>query len=42
MSVLLTVYVLVWPVIVLAVLLKIATAFFSEVRQARAEGRPII
>lgn len=42
MTVLLTLYVLIWPVIVLGVLLKIATAFFGEVREARKEGRPVI
>jgi hypothetical protein len=42
MTVLLTLYMLMWPVIVLAVLLKIATAFFGDVAQARKEGRPVI
>lgn len=42
MTVLLTVYMLVWPIIVLGVLLKIATAFFGEIRQANKEGRPVI
>lgn len=42
MTVLMTLYVLIWPVIVLAVLGKIATGFFGDLRQARKEGRPII
>jgi hypothetical protein len=38
----LTTYVLIWPIIVAAVLLFIARAFFSEWRAARREGRPLI
>lgn len=38
----LTTYVLIWPIIVSAVLLFIARAFFSEWREARREGRPLI
>lgn len=42
MTVVLTVYMLVWPVIVFGVLVKIASAFFGEIRQAHKEGRPVI
>lgn len=38
----LTVYVLVWPVIVAGTLIYIARAFFSEWRQARREGKRMI
>lgn len=38
----LTIYVLIWPVIVAAVLIFIARAFFSEWLEARREGRPLI
>lgn len=38
----LTAYVLVWPVIVAAVLMFIARAFFSEWIEARREGKPLI
>lgn len=38
----LTAYVLVWPVIVAAVLVFIARAFFKEWGEARREGRPLI
>ena len=38
----LTVYVLVWPVIVAGVLVQISRAFFRDWRQSRKEGRSII
>lgn len=38
----LTLYVLMWPVLVLAVLAIIAAAFFKDWREARREGRSII
>ncbi|ACS31457.1 putative transporter small subunit [Micrococcus luteus] len=38
----LTLYVLMWPVIVLAVLITVAAAFFKDWRDARREGRSII
>lgn len=38
----LSVYVLMWPVIVAGVLFVIARAFLSEWREARREGRDII
>lgn len=38
----LTLYVLMWPVLVLAVLAGIAAAFFKDWREARREGRSII
>jgi len=39
---LLTLYVLIWPVIVAATLWVITRGFFAEWRQARQEGRSII
>lgn len=42
MSTLLTVYVLIWPVLVLIIMVVIALAFLRDVRQARREGRPLI
>ena len=38
----LTVYVLMWPVIVAGVLFVIARAYFREVAEAKREGRQII
>lgn len=38
----LTVYVLVWPVIVAGVLLQIVRAFFRDWIQSRREGRSIV
>ncbi|MFC0582140.1 putative transporter small subunit [Micrococcoides hystricis] len=38
----LTVYVLMWPVIVAGVLFIIARAFFKELREARERGEQII
>ncbi|MHA6669459.1 putative transporter small subunit [Homoserinimonas sp. A447] len=40
--VLLTLYVLIWPVVVAGVLFVIARAFIRELKQARREGRSII
>ncbi|WP_422116245.1 putative transporter small subunit [Brachybacterium sp. UNK5269] len=42
MTALLTVYVLIWPVLVLGILVTIARGFAKDVREARAEGRTII
>lgn len=42
MSTLLTVYVLLWPALVLIIMVVIALAFSRDVRQARREGRPLI
>ncbi|MCT2007855.1 hypothetical protein FM125_09735 [Micrococcus lylae] len=42
MTVALTVYVLMWPVIVFGVLAVIAGNFFKEMREARRQGRPMI
>lgn len=42
MTALLTVYVLMWPVIVLGILATIVRGFAKDVREARKEGRPII
>jgi hypothetical protein len=41
-TLLLTVYVLVWPVIVAATLYVISRGFFKEWAEARREGRSII
>ncbi|WP_211315066.1 putative transporter small subunit [Brachybacterium saurashtrense] len=38
----LTVYVLMWPLIVLGVLIAIAGGFAKDVKKARDEGRPVI
>ncbi|MCH1882359.1 putative transporter small subunit [Agrococcus sp. ARC_14] len=42
MTIALTIYFLVWPVIVAGVLFVICRAFFREMREAKREGRPII
>ena len=42
MSALLTFYVLMWPVIVLAVLVAIAWGFYKDVAEAKREGRSVI
>jgi len=42
MTIALTIYFLVWPVIVAGVLFVIARGFLRELRQAKREGRPII
>lgn len=38
----LTVYVLVWPIVVIGVLAVIIRAFAKDARQAKSEGRQII
>ncbi|MHA7268875.1 putative transporter small subunit [Arthrobacter glacialis] len=38
----LTLYVLIWPVIVAGVLYVLGKAFIQEIRDARREGRPLI
>jgi hypothetical protein len=42
MTVLLTLYVLIWPLVVAGVLFVIGRAFYRELRVAKAEGRGII
>ena len=42
MSALLTFYVLMWPVLVLAVLVAIAWGFYKDVAEAKREGRSVI
>ncbi|MGP9537331.1 putative transporter small subunit [Brachybacterium sp. AOP43-C2-M15] len=42
MTALLTAYVLMWPVLVLAILITIARGFAKDVKEARAEGRSVI
>ena len=42
MTALLTVYVLIWPVLVLGILITIARGFAKDAKEARDEGRPII
>lgn len=42
MTVALTLYVLVWPVIVAGTLAVIVRAFYREWREAKAKGRSII
>lgn len=39
---LLTLYVLVWPVVVIGTLTMIVRAFIKDARQAKSEGRQII
>lgn len=39
---LLTLYVLVWPIIVAGVLYVLGKAFLREILDARREGRPLI
>lgn len=39
---LLSLYVLVWPVIVAGVLFVLGRAFIQEIRDAKREGRPLI
>ncbi|MCW2288437.1 putative transporter small subunit [Leucobacter luti] len=41
-TVLLTLYVLIWPVLVAGTLTVIIRAFIKDWREARREGRPII
>ncbi|WP_228813948.1 MULTISPECIES: putative transporter small subunit [Nocardia] len=42
MTALLTLYVLIWPLIVAGVLFVIVRAFLRELREAKSEGRDII
>ncbi|MDI3330240.1 MAG: putative transporter small subunit [Micrococcus sp.] len=42
MTIGLTIYVLMWPVIVAAILFLIARGFFRDVSEAKKEGRPVI
>lgn len=42
MTALLTVYVLMWPVLVLGILITIARGFAKDAKEARDEGRMII
>lgn len=42
MTALLTIYVLMWPVLVLGVLAAIARGFAKDAKEARDEGRMII
>jgi cytochrome oxidase assembly protein ShyY1 len=42
MTIALTLYVLIWPVVVAGVLVLIARGFVRELRQAKREGRTII
>ncbi|MGM7666632.1 putative transporter small subunit [Microbacterium sp. A93] len=42
MTIALTIYVLMWPVIVAAVLFFIARGFFRDVRESKRAGLPII
>lgn len=42
MTALLTVYVLMWPVLVLGILITIARGFGKDAKEARDEGRMII
>ncbi|MDP0925793.1 MULTISPECIES: putative transporter small subunit [Paracoccus] len=41
-EILLSAYVLVWPVIVAGVLFVLVRAFLREIREARKDGRPMI
>lgn len=41
-TILLTAYVLVWPVVVIVTLTVIVRAFIKDAREAKREGRPII
>lgn len=40
--IILTAYVLVWPVVVIGVLVVIVRAFMKDAREAKREGRQII
>lgn len=41
-TLLLTLYVLIWPIVVAGVLFFIARGFLRDWREARREGRPLI
>lgn len=41
-TVVLTLYILAWPVVVFAVMVVIGRAFFTDWREARREGRDLI
>ena len=40
--IMLTAYVLVWPIIVIGTLVLIVRAFVKDAREAKREGRPLI
>ena len=42
MTALLTIYVLMWPVLVLGILITIARGFIKDAKEARDDGRMII
>lgn len=42
MTIALTIYILIWPVIVAGVLFGISRSFIRELREARREGRSIV
>lgn len=42
MTIGLTIYMLMWPVIVAVTMFVIARGFFKDWREARREGRPLI
>lgn len=41
-EILLSAYVLIWPLIVAGVLLVLVRAFLREIKEARKDGRPMI
>lgn len=41
-EILLSAYVLIWPLIVAGVLFVLVRAFLREIREARRDGRPMI
>lgn len=42
MELIITIYMLIWPIIVAVVLGVLVRGFFRDWRESRAEGRPII
>lgn len=42
MGILLTIYILIWPVISAAVLALICRAFLAELREARGRGKDLV
>lgn len=42
MTLMLTIYVLMWPVLVAGILVTIARGFWKDAKEARQEGRSII